>query len=122
MPILDIEIVTRFGESIPPELAKELADRAGEVFGSEPGMTWVKVHPLAHDLYAENSSMTEDIFPVFVHVLKAKLPAPQELQEEVTRLTEAVARLCDRPRENVHILYQPEGTGRVAFGGRLVEG
>ena len=122
MPILHVEIVTRSGESIRPGLAQELADRTGGVFGSQPGGTWVKVHLLARDEYAENDNTAEDIFPVFVSILKAKLPAPNELQEEITRLTEAVAQVCDRPRENVHIIYQPEGTGRVAFGGRLVQG
>jgi phenylpyruvate tautomerase PptA (4-oxalocrotonate tautomerase family) len=41
------------------------------------------------------------------------------MQIEVEAVTEAMARLFDRPRENVHVLYEPEGRGRVAFGGRL---
>ena len=57
---------------------------------------------------------------MFVSVLKAKLPPPDERQLEVTRLTEAVARICRRPPENVHILYLPGGAGRMAFGGTLV--
>ncbi|HEX5839525.1 MAG TPA: hypothetical protein VFY26_16940 [Anaerolineales bacterium] len=122
MPILSVEIVTRPGESLRLGLARELAYRTGEIFGSEPGGTWVKVHLLTRDGYAENDGTTEESFPVFVSVLKAKLPVPEDLQEEVARLTDAVAQVCDRPRENVHIIYQPEGAGRVAFGGRLVRG
>ena len=34
MPILDVEIVLGPGESLHPELAGELADRAGKVFGA----------------------------------------------------------------------------------------
>jgi phenylpyruvate tautomerase PptA (4-oxalocrotonate tautomerase family) len=121
MPILDVEIVLQSGESFRPGLAGELADRAGEVFGATPGTTWVKVRAIPAKHYAENQSgHPTDAYPVFVSVLKAKLPPPDERQREVTRLTEAVARVCRRPPENVHILYQPEGAGRVAFGGRIV--
>lgn len=122
MPILSVEIVTYPGESFRPGLAQELADQTGKILGSEPGGTWVKVHLLTRNGYAENDSTNEEILPVFVSVLRSKLPAPDELQEEITRLTEAVAQLCDRPRENVHIIYQPEGAGRAAFGGRLMQG
>jgi len=121
MPILDVEVVLEPGEALRPELAGELADRAGEVFGALPGTTWVKLRviPAAH--YAENqASRPTDVYPVFVSVLKAKLPPIDERQVEVTRLIEAVASACRRPPENVHILYLPEGAGRMAFGGTLV--
>jgi phenylpyruvate tautomerase PptA (4-oxalocrotonate tautomerase family) len=121
MPILDVEIVLEPGEALRPELAGELADRAGEVFGAAPGTTWVKVRAVPAEHYAENQSgHSTELHPVFVSVLKAKLPPPDERQREVTRLTEAVARACRRPPENVHILYLPEGAGRMAFGGRIV--
>lgn len=120
MPILNIEIITRPNEYIRPDLAKELADRTGEIFGSSPGSTWVKVYFTARENYAENISTPEDISPVFVSVLKAKLPSPDLLQIEVTKLTEAVAQVCGRPEENIHIIYLLEGTGRVAFGGKLL--
>jgi len=122
MPILNVEIVMRPDEHIRPELAKELADRTGEILGSLPGNTWVKVYPIAREYYAENYSMPGDVYPVFVSVLRAKLPSPDLLQNEVAKLTSSVAQACDRPEENVHIIYLPEGTGRVAFGGRLLSG
>ena len=122
MPILNVEIVMRPDEHIRPGLARELADRTGEIFGSSPGSTWVKVYPLAGENYAENKSPFQDISPVFVSVLKATLASPNELQVEVTKLTAAVAKVCDRPEENIHILYLPEGRGRVAFGGSLLSG
>jgi phenylpyruvate tautomerase PptA (4-oxalocrotonate tautomerase family) len=121
MPILDVEIVLEPGEALRPGLAGELADRAGEVFGAAPGTTWVKLRAISADHYAENQTgRPADVFPVFVSVLKAKLPPLNERQREVTRLTEAVARVCRRAPENVHILYLPEGAGRMAFGGTLV--
>ena len=121
MPILDVELVLEPGEALRPELAGELADRAGEVFGAAPGTTWVKLRAISAEHYAENQTgRPADVYPVFVSVLKAKLPPLDERQREVTRLTEAIARACRRPPENVHILYLPEGAGRMAFGGTLV--
>jgi len=123
MPILDVEIVVRPGEVLSPDLADRLAHRAGEVFGAPPGTTWVKVSAIAADRYAENEEVAaEAVYPVFVSVLKAKLLSSAELRGEVTSLTDAVALVSGRPRENVHIIYQPEGAGRVAFGGKLVSG
>jgi hypothetical protein len=58
--------------------------------------------------------------PVFVSILKANLPDEAVMAREVEALTTAVAQLCDRPPENVHIIYLPSGNGRVAFGGQIV--
>ncbi len=55
--------------------------------------------------------------PVFVTVLKANLPGPDEPQAEAAQLTLAVAQACGRSPKNVHIIHQPEGAGSVAFGG-----
>jgi phenylpyruvate tautomerase PptA (4-oxalocrotonate tautomerase family) len=121
MPILDVEIVLGPGESLDPAPASELADRAGEVFGAAPGTTWVKLRAIPAEHYAENQTgRPSDVYPVFVSILKAKLPPLDQRQSEVARLTEAIARICRRPPENVHILYLPEGAGRMAFGGTLV--
>jgi len=122
MPILNVEIVARPDEYLSPKLATELANRTGEIFGSAPGSTWVKVHLIARENYAENSSVSEDIYPVFMSVLKAKLPSPDSLQAEVSKLTAAIAQVCGRPQENVHIVYLPAGAGRVAFGGKVLPG
>jgi phenylpyruvate tautomerase PptA (4-oxalocrotonate tautomerase family) len=120
MPILNVEIVLRPGERFSSKLAVELADQAGEIFDSAPGHTWVTVHFIPREYYAENNSPSDDLCPVFVSILKAKLPSPDSLQAEVSRLTAVIAQLCNRPHENVHILYLPEGAGRVAFGGKLL--
>ncbi|MCI0334447.1 MAG: hypothetical protein L0228_14610 [Planctomycetes bacterium] len=119
MPILDIEIVLRPGEALPADLAKTLAELATQVFGAAPGTIWVKLKTIDADNYAENGVGTETYHPVFVGVLKAKLPTLEQIQAEVTALTAVIAEACGRPQENVHVLYEPEGAGRIAFGGKL---
>lgn len=121
MPILEVEIVIRPNETLRDGLAGDLANHCGEIFGSRPGTTWVKLKTIAMDHYAENGGgLPETVLPVFVSVLKARHPAPDALKLEADRLAHAVAQLCDRPPENVHIIYLPEGAGRVAFGGKMI--
>jgi phenylpyruvate tautomerase PptA (4-oxalocrotonate tautomerase family) len=121
MPVLDVEVVVQPDEILPGDLAGRIAAGAGEVFGAAPGTTWVKLHRLPAADYAENGTEPDaGVHPVFVTVLKARLPEPAALQVEVTALTQVIAAACGRPPENVHVLYQPAGAGRVAFGGRLV--
>jgi phenylpyruvate tautomerase PptA (4-oxalocrotonate tautomerase family) len=121
MPILDIEIVLRDGESLPPNLASKLAEAAAQVFRTPPGRTWVRLKPLLPENYAEDGGGPPDgIRPVFVSVLKAERPEAVELEIEIAGLTGAVARICDRSRANVHVFYEPDAKGRVAFGGKIV--
>jgi len=121
MPIVDVEIVLLPRESMRSGLAAEIADRCGQIFGSPPGSTWVKLHLTPCDHYAENGGGPPDgVYPVFVSVLKARLPSSDALRTEVERLTAAIAQATGRPEERVHIVYLPEGAGRVAFGGELV--
>jgi phenylpyruvate tautomerase PptA (4-oxalocrotonate tautomerase family) len=123
MPVLDVEIVLKPGEEIAQGIARRIADRAGEIFGSRPRTTWVKLRAIPDDHYAENDAGPEiESHPVFVSILKAKLPPPDQMQREVDVLTPAIAEICGRPPENVHILYLPAGAGRIAFGGRIVSG
>ena len=120
MPSVDIEIVLRPGEVPPPNLARRLADGIGKVFGSPPGTTWVKLHFLPREQYAENAvSLPDDLAPVFVSILKAQSGDAAALQHEIAQLTPLIASLTARSAQNVHILYQPAGSGRIAFGGSL---
>lgn len=120
MPIVDVEIVRRPGEALNQEMAAELADELSEIFQSPRGGTWVKVRGLPVDHYAENGGRPAEVYPIFISVLKAKFPETDEIEMEVARITGAVAQLCGRPSENVHVIYQPEARGRVAFGGKIV--
>ena len=118
MPIVVVELVT--SESVDPGLATRLADMAGQVFGGPPASTWVRVRPIPQHLYAENDTAEPAGWrSVFVTVYRAERPTGAALEAEVRALTEGVARVCDRPKENIHILYEPDAQGRIAFGGRL---
>ena len=120
MPIVDVEIVLRPEEALRQEMTAELADELSEIFQSPRGGTWVKVRGLPVDHYAENGGRPAEVYPIFISVLKAKFPETDEMETEVEKITGAVARICGRPSENVHVIYQPEARGRVAFGGKLV--
>ena len=120
MPIIDIEIVLKPNEPIPKEIVPELADQLGEIFDSPKGGTWVKVNGLDDHQYHENGRKEEGVYPIFVSVLKSRLPPAEDMQNEVKKITEAVAHICKRSSENVHVIYEPEGRGRIAFGGKLV--
>jgi hypothetical protein len=123
MPILDIEIVVAADSDLDSSLAAKLADAAGEVFASVAGQTWVRLRPLRADRYAENGGgPPEGVLPVFVEVLLADPPMGEELRSQVHRLTLAIANVCERAPENVHLVYGAAARGRVAFGGKLVGG
>lgn len=119
MPVLEVEITLPAGEEIEAGLAAKLADAAGEVFGTPRGRTWVRLRTLPLERYAENGAdgAPAGIRPVFVSVLLARLPDLPERKTMARKLAEATAAACGRPVENVHVLFQPEGVGRVAFGG-----
>lgn len=122
MPVLDIEIVAPdLTQNLPADLTQSLADSAAQVFGSKPGTVWVKVQTILAANYAENGGAPDGVYPVFVSVLKSKVPKGSELEEEISQLTEVIAKVLNRAPENVHIFYQPDGAGRVAFGGKLVK-
>lgn len=120
MPIVDVEIVLRPGEALHQEVVVQLADELSEIFQSPRGGTWVKIRGLSVDHYAENGRRPAEVYPIFISVLKAKFPETDEIEMEVEKITGAVARICGRPSENVHVIYQPEARGRVAFGGKMV--
>ena len=120
MPIVDIEIVVKPDETFANEMVSELADRLGMIFGSAKNGTWVKVHQIAAHHYAENQGKAQEVYPIFVSLLKSRWPALDEMQKEVDAITGIVAEICHRPPGFVHVIYQPEGKGRIAFGGRVV--
>lgn len=123
MPIVDVQIVCKEGADAQPAApAQALADQLGQVFGSGPGRTWVRIHTLPDRAYAENHIRVEDAgLPAFVTILHAHPPAGEALVVEVLAISAAVASWLGRPVERVHVQYAPAGAGRQAFGGRLVE-
>jgi phenylpyruvate tautomerase PptA (4-oxalocrotonate tautomerase family) len=121
MPILEVEIVAS-GETdrLPADLTQSLADVAAQIFNTPQGTTWVKVRVLPSAHYAEDHGRPLGIHPVFVTVLKSHVPDNGALEREISLLTSAIARVLNRSETNIHIVYQTEGAGRVAFGGQLV--
>ncbi len=121
MPIVDVEIVAPGSKQLTSRVSSALADAIGEALGTGSGRTWVRLRSLPASCYAENGvAPAETPHPVFVTVLKASRPTPETLGDEVTRLTKAVARICHRPADKVHVLYGADAAGRIAFGGVVV--
>ena len=116
MPIIDIEIVDGV---ISREVTQALADGIGRGFAAKPGKLWVRVRSLPADAYAENEVRAPK--PVFVTVTASVQPQAQELRSRIAWIVDEVARVTGRPRENVHVEFQPAAKGRIAFGGKLVE-
>jgi len=122
MPILEIELIGDPAEEATADLASRLADAAAEVFGSDPRQTWVRLGYTPVSQYGENSAGSPiDVAPVFVRVLKYRRPDAEQLRREVRLLAEAIGRESGRSPEQVHIVYEPDAAGRIAFGGKLVE-
>ncbi len=119
MPILDIEVVGR--DSPNRSYTQALADAVGNVFNSASGHTWVKVRHIPEAQYAENQIGTPAPKPIFVSVLLRVLPDAAELAKLADALAVAIGNASGCPKENVHIVFQPEAAGRVAFGGQLVK-
>ena len=121
MPIVDVEIVVTPKGLVEAGLAQALADAAGRALGSHAGQTWVRLHLLAREHYAENeSSLAATALPVFVTVLKRALPGPAEMTAEIARLTGSIADALGCNRTCVHVEYAPAASGRLSFGGKLV--
>jgi phenylpyruvate tautomerase PptA (4-oxalocrotonate tautomerase family) len=122
MPIVTVELVADTQRPPGQELAQSLADAVGRVLKSPSGQTWVRRRSLGRNDYAENESPVDaDELPVFVTVLKRRLPPRTELRSEVAALTQAIAQVVRRPVGCVHVEYAPAAEGRVSFGGKLVE-
>ena len=122
MPIVDVTIVAGRDEKVAAGLTQALADAVGRALDSPPGQTWVRLHLLPQDCYAENHAAPGSTdLPVFVVVLNRKIPDQLQLAETSARLTQAIAEATGRPADSVHIEHAPSAFGRVAFGGKLVQ-
>ena len=121
MPIVDLQVVGPLPSEQEQGLAQRLADVIGQILGSRPQGTWIKISHLPAEDYAENGGAAPATKPVFAKVLKRELPIGDARHKEVTALTAAIAKECGRPVSMVHLIYEPSARGRVAFGGRLVE-
>src|SRR3989337_2623667 len=121
MPILEVDFICLDERSTSSDLARRIVDGAAEVFGSSPGETWVRLNLVDRSRYAENGGgPPEGVLPVIVRVLKRRSPRGASLASEGEGPTQAIAKACERPPGNVHLIYAPDAEGRVAFGGHIV--
>lgn len=118
MPIVDVEIVSR-DAIVPLGLASKLADAIGGALGAPIGSTWVRVRAIDADRYAESGGQSA-IKPVFVSILRRTLPDPAARATMSRAIATLVGDLMGRSSENVHVIWEPPGAGRVAFGGELL--
>lgn len=119
MPIIDVQVVQQAGEALADDAAVRLATAFGEALAAAPGHVWVRLRPLPARCYAENQS-AEPVFPVFVQVTHASLPAEDALIHEARALAAAAAACLGRPLGHVHVEFAPAARGRIAFGGELL--
>ncbi len=121
MPILNIEIVGQLEEHLHSGLTQKLADTAAEVFKSPPHGTWVKIHFISEEHYAENEGSLKETYPVFITIVLAKPPVGPDLARQVQNLTISLAPVLGRKPGNIHIIIELPAAGRIAFGGKLME-
>jgi phenylpyruvate tautomerase PptA (4-oxalocrotonate tautomerase family) len=116
MPILDVEVVGQQAGDPPTEkLAGRVADAVGESLGVPAGQLWIKVRKLSASSYAENGPPSQ-LLPVFVRVL-VRTKDPSVWPTRAAAICDAVASATQRDRSVVHVIFEPDATGRVFFGG-----
>lgn len=122
MPIVTLELLQADEDpEVRPEVLQALTDALGTLFQSDAGGTWVKLRYLNRSNYAENHArLCTSIRPVMVEIVHSTLPAQSVLALQAESVCALVAGHLHRPEENVHILYQPDAQGRIAFGGKLL--
>lgn len=118
MPILEVTVV---GEA-PADAAQRVADAAGAILGAPPGEAWVRIERVAPADYAESGGAIAGPGPVIVRVLRFELPSIASRAASMSSLASAIGEALGRPRERVHVIAEPAGAGRVAFGGELLPG
>ena len=122
MPIITVQYVDIGNRAeLEDGVCQQLADALGAVLQSEPGGTWVKLNRIDESEYAENdTTLDSSVQPTLVEVLKRTPGDEESLASEAEVIADVVSSVMQRPRQNVHVIYLPQGAGRVAFGGKLV--
>lgn len=123
MPMIDVEMVVRdeSEDRLMPEDVRDLANNLAGFLGSGPGDLWLRLRYLPESRYAENGQ-SKSTYPVFVTILKAQIPGPETLADEMRGIAAAVGTNLDRPQEHVHVVYKPDALGRIGFEGELAGG
>jgi phenylpyruvate tautomerase PptA (4-oxalocrotonate tautomerase family) len=116
MPILDVEVVGPQAGDAPPEgLAECIAGEVGTELAVPAGQLWVTVRHLPASRYAENGPPNATM-PVFVRVL-ARTRDASEWPQRAGTIAAVVSKATGRERSSVHVIFEPDASGRVFFGG-----
>jgi phenylpyruvate tautomerase PptA (4-oxalocrotonate tautomerase family) len=124
MPIVEVELIGA-ADAVRPE---RLAEALGAAMSVPPGSLWLTLRSTPATQYCENGgenggepfSAVDATLPVFVRVLarhRADAQPGAQSDASALRIAEAVAALTGRPRERVHVIFEPDARGRVYFGG-----
>jgi phenylpyruvate tautomerase PptA (4-oxalocrotonate tautomerase family) len=126
MPFLEVQIVGEPSGAPTQTLAARLAEASAEVWRGKHGSTWVSIHIIPLDGYAEKlggagaSSPDPASAPVYVRISSLDVEEGEALASDAAALTRVVAAACGRPEKSIRILFQPALRGRIAVGGQLV--
>ncbi|MGH7681408.1 MAG: tautomerase family protein [Candidatus Eiseniibacteriota bacterium] len=124
MPILEVELVGEVASETRRGLAERIAQSVAAVLNAETGSVWVRLRFTPASDYGENgppAGHPDPTHPVFVTINRRALPPASILKQEARLLAAVVAGACHRVKADVHIIYEPPGKGRVAFGGSLID-
>lgn len=116
MMLLEVEVVGQQAGDPPTEkLAERIAGSVGSVFGIPGGQLLVKLQKISASNFASNAAPSKTL-PVFVRVLvRTKDPAVWPKRAEA--IGSAVSEATSRERASVHVIFEPDATGRIFFGG-----
>lgn len=119
MPIVDVELIT--DDALVTGLASRLADGIGQALRAEPGRTWVRVRHLPRHQYAESGGpVPDEIRPAFVTITARRHPDPDDFAEVAPKICRTVSAVTGCEVEQVHVIFEADARGRVAFGGHVV--
>jgi phenylpyruvate tautomerase PptA (4-oxalocrotonate tautomerase family) len=119
MPILDVEIVgEEAGDAQLKGLAARIATDVGAALGAPAGQLWVTLRHLPASHYSENGPPIATL-PVFVRVLARTRDSTDaaERPQRAEMIAAVVSQVTARERSSVHVIFEPDASGRVFFGG-----
>lgn len=120
MPIVTIEAVAFDPDRISHDLVRRTADAIGQALGVAPGKVWVRLRALPKSSYAQSGvDAAQTPEPVFVQLLRSRLPGADQLEADLVAVTQAVAACLGKLEQDVHVEFMPHGLGRIALGGRV---
>ena len=117
MPIIDVELIALDAPKNLKNLTQNLTNSAAIILNSPNGQTWLKLHFLPLNQYAENGGVPEDFKSLFVSLLLKNNLSEDKRSEIAFKLCESFSTITHFPKDHIHILFLPEGSGRMVFGG-----